>query len=113
MQLPQSKTGSLIIHIYIYIYIYPGSNIPQNSDCMAANLPFLKPSNLHGQDIRDTAEEVRTSLKEIISYGPLHTDVQVLGDQLELIYNSSVQTQDCSLDDMPEEMDDRDEWQEG
>ena len=27
-------------------------------------------------------------------YGPLHMDVQMLADQLELIYNSSVQTED-------------------
>ena len=26
---------------------------------------------------------------------PLHTDLQVLGDQLEFIYNSSVRTQDA------------------
>ena len=36
----------------------------------------------------------------MFSYGPLHTDVQVLDDQLELIYSST------------EVMDDRDEWQE-
>ena len=39
--------------------------------------------------MRNTAEEVRTIL-----YGPLHMDVQVLDDRLELICNSSVQTQD-------------------
>ena len=30
----------------------------------------------------------------IFSYGSIHTDMQVLDDQLELIYNSSVWTQD-------------------
>ena len=30
----------------------------------------------------------------VSSYGPLHMDVQVLDDQLERIYNSSVQIQD-------------------
>ena len=29
-------------------------------------------------------------------YEPLHTDVQVLADQQELIYNNSVRTQDVS-----------------
>ena len=30
----------------------------------------------------------------MFSYGPLHIDVQMLADQQELIYNSSVWTQD-------------------
>ena len=37
---------------------------------------------------------------------PLHTDKQVLGDQLDPINNR------CSLEDRPGAMDDRDEWQE-
>ena len=32
----------------------------------------------------------------MFSYGSLHTDKQVLGDQLELIYNSSVLIQDVA-----------------
>ena len=30
----------------------------------------------------------------IFSYGPLHTDMEVLADQQKLIYNSSLQAQD-------------------
>ena len=36
----------------------------------------------------------------------LHTSEQMLDDQLDFIYNGSVQTQD----DLPNAMDDRDEW---
>ena len=44
--------------------------------------------------MRDTAGEVRTNSYAMFSYGPLHTDEQVLEDQLDIIYKSSVQTQD-------------------
>ena len=30
----------------------------------------------------------------MFSYGPLHTDIQVLDNQFELVYNSSVRAQD-------------------
>ena len=43
--------------------------------------------------MRDAAGEVRTNSQTTFSNGPLHTDEQVLDDQLELIYNSSVRTQ--------------------
>ena len=33
----------------------------------------------------------------MFSYGPLHTDMQVLAEEPELIYNSSVRTQDVIL----------------
>ena len=43
--------------------------------------------------------------------GPLHMDEQRQDDQLKLTYNSSVDTE-CSLEDLPGAMDDRDEWRE-
>ena len=42
----------------------------------------------------DTAGEVRANSWPTFSYRPLHTDVRMLDDQLELIYNSSAWTQD-------------------
>ena len=47
--------------------------------------------------MRDTVVEVRTNSLMTLSYGPFHMDVQVLDDQLELILNSSVRTQDVVL----------------
>ena len=44
--------------------------------------------------MRDTAGEVRTISQATFSYGPFHTDEQVLDDQLEFINNSLVRTQD-------------------
>ena len=44
--------------------------------------------------MRDIVGEVRMNSLATFSYDPLHTDVQVLDDQLELIYNSSVRTLD-------------------
>ena len=41
----------------------------------------------------DTAEEVKVKLLATFFSGFLHSDVQVLDDQLELIHNSSVRTQ--------------------
>ena len=44
--------------------------------------------------MRDTAGEVRTNLLATFSLGPLHTYLQVVEDQQELINHRSVQTQD-------------------
>ena len=45
------------------------------------------------------------------STGPLRTNVKGLNDQLELIYTFFTVTV-CSLEDLSEAMDDRDEWRE-
>ena len=42
----------------------------------------------------DTAGEVKKNSWATFFYGPLHTDMHVLADKQELIYNSSVQTAD-------------------
>ena len=44
--------------------------------------------------MQNIAGDLRANSLAMSSKGPLHTDVQVLDDQLELIYNSSVRTQD-------------------
>ena len=44
--------------------------------------------------MQDIAGEVRTNSLATFSSEPLHTDLQVLDDQLEPIYKSSVRTQD-------------------
>ena len=54
--------------------------------------PISKTIKLDEQDIGDTAGEIRTNSKAMYSYGPLHMDVHVLNDNLELFYNSSVRT---------------------
>ena len=48
-------------------------------------------------------------ISDVLQWTPL-VDEQVLDDQLEPIYNSSVWTQDENLEDLPNAMDDRDEW---
>ena len=72
--------------------IPPGSNNPHNSSCKATNFPSLKLAKLDEQDMQYTAGEVRRIYKWLFSRGPLHTDEQVLDDQLELIYNTAVRT---------------------
>ena len=74
----------------------PGSNIPQNSNSTATNHPSRRPSKLDEQDIQYTAGGARKNSKATFSNGPLHTDAQVKDNQLELIYNSSVRTQDVA-----------------
>ena len=44
--------------------------------------------------MQNTAEEVRMNSSATFSYGPLHTDVQGLDGKLEIIYHSSLWTQD-------------------
>ena len=55
---------------------------------MATYFPSQKPSKLDEQNMQDTAGEIG----KMFSYGPLHTGQ--VDDQLKLIYNSSVRTQD-------------------
>ena len=55
--------------------------------------------------MQDTAGEVRTTF----SNGSVHTDVQMLDNQLEYIYNTD---SGCSQEYLPEAMDDRDKWRE-
>ena len=42
--------------------------------------------------MQENAGEVMTKSVATLSYAPLHMDVQMLDDQLELTYNSFVQT---------------------
>ena len=63
------------------------------TSCITIYLPSQKPSK-DELDMQDTAEEARTNSKVTVFYGPLHMDVPVLAEQEELIYISSVQTQD-------------------
>ena len=46
--------------------------------------------------MRYTAGEVRTNSQTMFPNGPIHTDKQELGDQLELIFNSSIRIQDAA-----------------
>ena len=58
--------------------------------------PILNPSIYDEQDMRDTAREVKLNSSVTFSHEPLKTDEQVFGDQQELIYNSSVRTEDVA-----------------
>ena len=68
----------------------------QNSSYTVTHHPSRRPSKYDEQDMRDTAGGARTFSLATFSYGPLHTDAQVLYDLLEPIYNSSVRTQDIA-----------------
>ena len=61
---------------------------------MATYHKSQKPSKLDKQDMQDTAGGARTNAWDMFFYGPFYTDMQLLDNQLELIYNSSVRTQD-------------------
>ena len=43
--------------------------------------------------MQNTAREVRMNSEVMFSRGPFYTDMLVLDNQLEVIYNSSVRTQ--------------------
>ena len=61
---------------------------------MATYSSFQKPLKLDKHGMRNTAREVRINSKVTSSYRALHMDKQVLDDQQELIFNSSVYIQD-------------------
>ena len=54
--------------------------------------------------MRDTAEEVGTNSLVTFFYGPLSMGVPMLADQEELIYISSVRTQDVVWKTYPERL---------
>ena len=62
--------------------------------------------------MRDTVGEAKTNSLETFPNRPLHMDVPMLADQQEFIYNNSVWKQGIVIQDLPEAMDDRDEWRE-
>ena len=83
----------------------------KNTSCTATYIPNLNPSKLKEQNMGETGAEVRMNPLATFSYGPLHTEEQVLDDQLEL--QQLCADTGCSLEDLLEAMDDRDEWQKG
>ena len=60
--------------------------------------------------MQKTAGEVRVSSYATFSCGILHTDEQLFDIRLELIYKKLCTDTGCSLEDLPNAMDDRDEW---
>ena len=89
----------------------PGSNIPQNSNCTATYLPSLKPSKLDKQDMWDTAEEVRTFIRDVFLWTPSHGRASI--GQLIRTYRPQLgRDTGCSHVDLPEVLDDRDKWWE-
>ena len=80
----REKTGQEYYKLY---WTNPGRNLPQNSSCMATYLSSL---NISKQDMQDTTGKVRKWCS------PMDLFIQtckMLEDQQELIYNSSVWTQ--------------------
>ena len=53
-------------------------------------------------------------MNSLVTYfsGPLHMDEQRQDDQLEPIYNKLCADTGCSLEDLPEVIDDREGWRE-
>ena len=62
-----------------------------------SHLHPIKLSKLDEPDMKDTAGEAGTSSSMMFSYGPPHMAKQKQGNQLELIYSSSVRIRDVSL----------------
>ena len=87
-----------------YIYIY-----------MATNHPSRKPSKLDEQDMRDTTGEVRTNSLAVTSGGYLARSSKCsttsIGQPRTYLQQLRTDT-GCSLEDLLEVMDDRDEWLE-
>ena len=77
-----------------------------------ASTHLKKLSKLDVQDMQDTAVKIRTNHKRCYLHGPLHTDMQVLGDLLEPIYNMLCTDTGGSLEDLPGAMDNKDKcWE--
>ena len=86
----------------------PGGSTPQSSSCTATYRPSRKLSKLDAPDMRDTAGEVITMCSCVL----LHINGQRQDDQLEPTYSSFEPIRDVALEDLPEAMDDWEEWRE-
>ena len=83
---------------------------PHKATC----LPSRKLSNLDEPDMQDTAGEAGTSPLVLNSFGPPHMAEQKRDDHLEHTYSSYVRCSytTCSPEDLPEAMNDRENWRE-
>ena len=88
----------------------PVSNIPQNSSCMAAYLPFLRPFKYDNQDMLDTAAEARNELvNDVLQWTPSHEQASMGWSTRTYLQQLCTESR-CSLEDLTEVMDYRDEW---
>ena len=85
-----------------------GGNIPQNSSCTSTYHPSWKPSKLDKQYMRDTAGEL---IRDVLLWTPSHVWANV-GRPARTYQQQLCTDTECSTEDLPRAMEDRDEWQE-
>ena len=62
---------------YDLYWTNPEGNTPQNSSCTATYHPSQKPSKLDGQDMQDTAGEVRMNACDVLLWTSSHGQARV------------------------------------
>ena len=89
-----------------------GGNTSQSSCCTATYRPLRKLSKLDEPGMRDTDGEVETNSLATYSYVPLSHGQAKAGRPARTYIQQLCTDTGCSLEDMPEAIDDRDGWWE-
>ena len=98
----------LFVEFCLELYwINPRSKIPQNSSCMATHLPSVKSSKLD-EHYWSSKDEL---ISDVLPWTPSHGQVSVGRPARTYLQQLCTGTW-CSVEDLPEAMDDRDEWRE-
>ena len=88
----------------------PGGNIRLNNICMNTYHSSRRPSELDGQDIWDTAGGVKKELiSDVLQWNSPHVRASV-GQPARTYLQQLCKDTVCSVEGLPEAMDDRDEW---
>ena len=97
---------------YNLYWTSPGWNTPQNSSCTATYHPSRKPSKLDEPDMQDTSWRSKDELiSDVLLWTPSHGRAKVGRPSRTYLLHLCADTR-CSLEDLQEAMDDRDEWRE-
>ena len=89
----------------------PGGNTPQSSSCTATYLPSQKLSKLDEPDMQDTAGEAGMSSCDVLLWTPSHGRAKA-GWPARTYIQQLCEDTGCSPEDLPEAMDDKEEWRE-
>ena len=96
---------------YELYWTSPGSNIPWKSSCTATYLPSLKPLKSDKQDMRGNCWKSKDKhISNVFLRTPSHGQAGVRRPARTYLHQLSTDT-GCSLEDLPNGMDDRDKWQ--
>ena len=89
----------------------PGGSTPQSSNCTATYSPSRKLSKFDELDMQNTAGEVGMTSCDVLLWTPSHGWAKA-GRPAKTYKQQLCADRGCSLEDVPEVMDDREGWWE-